>query len=136
MRRSVAQKYIKHFLLLGVDPFIIADVMLYNVEIAQTFYLDYLGFQLDWQHQFGDNFPLYLQVSKGDCVIHLSEHFGDASPHSAIRIYWENLSLLHAELHAKNDKFAKPQIKKTDWETLELSISDPFSNRLIFWEDA
>ncbi|MFV8344575.1 DUF6155 family protein [Flavobacterium sp. ZB4P13] len=37
MRRSVAQKYIKHFLLLGVDPFIIADVMLYNIEIAQTF---------------------------------------------------------------------------------------------------
>ncbi|AWG22476.1 hypothetical protein FFWV33_13545 [Flavobacterium faecale] len=37
MRRSVAQKYIKHFLLLGVDPFIIADLMLYNIEIAQTF---------------------------------------------------------------------------------------------------
>lgn len=37
MRRSVAQKYIKHFILLGVDRFIIADVMLYNIEIAQTF---------------------------------------------------------------------------------------------------
>ena len=37
MRRSVGQKYIKHFILLGVDPFIIADVMLYNVEIAQSF---------------------------------------------------------------------------------------------------
>jgi hypothetical protein len=37
MRRSVAQKYIKHFIVLGVDPFIIADVMLYNIEIAQTF---------------------------------------------------------------------------------------------------
>ena len=37
MRRSVAQKYIKHFIILGVDPFVIADVMLYNVEIAQTF---------------------------------------------------------------------------------------------------
>jgi hypothetical protein len=37
MRRSVAQKYIKHFILLGVDPFVIADVMLYNIEIAQTF---------------------------------------------------------------------------------------------------
>jgi hypothetical protein len=36
MRRSVAQN-IKHFLLLGVDPFVIADVMLYNIEIAQTF---------------------------------------------------------------------------------------------------
>jgi hypothetical protein len=37
MRRSVAQKYIKHFILLGVDPFIIADIMLYAIEIAQTF---------------------------------------------------------------------------------------------------
>ena len=37
MRRSVAQKIIKHFILLGVDPFVIADLMLYNIEIAQTF---------------------------------------------------------------------------------------------------
>lgn len=37
MRRSVAQKYIKHFILLGVDSFIIGDVMLYAIEIAQTF---------------------------------------------------------------------------------------------------
>lgn len=37
MRRSVAQKYIKHFMVLGVDPFVIADLMLYNIEIAQTF---------------------------------------------------------------------------------------------------
>src|SRR6478736_8229963 len=40
MRRSVAQKYIKHFMVLGVDPFIIADIMLYNIEIAQTFASD------------------------------------------------------------------------------------------------
>ena len=40
MRRSVGQKYIKHFIQLGVDPFIIADVMLYNIEIAQTFSIE------------------------------------------------------------------------------------------------
>jgi putative NIF3 family GTP cyclohydrolase 1 type 2 len=37
MRRSVGQKFIKHFITLGVDVFIIADIMLYNIEIAQTF---------------------------------------------------------------------------------------------------
>lgn len=37
MRRSVAQKYIKHFIVLGVDPYVIADIMLYNIEIAQAF---------------------------------------------------------------------------------------------------
>lgn len=37
MRRSVAQNLIKHFVVLGVDPFVIADVMLYNIEIAQAY---------------------------------------------------------------------------------------------------
>lgn len=39
-RRSIAQKYIKHFIQLGVEPHLIADVMLYNLEIAQSFSLD------------------------------------------------------------------------------------------------
>lgn len=37
LRRSTAQKIIKHFLTLGVDCFIIADLMLYNIEIAQSY---------------------------------------------------------------------------------------------------
>jgi hypothetical protein len=36
MRRSIAQKFIKHFILLGVDAYIISDIMLYTLEIAQT----------------------------------------------------------------------------------------------------
>jgi hypothetical protein len=39
-RRSVAQKYIKHFMKLGVEPHLVADVMLYNLEIAQSFSLE------------------------------------------------------------------------------------------------
>ncbi|WP_291867419.1 DUF6155 family protein [Maribacter sp.] len=39
-RRSVAQKYIKHFIKLGVEPTLIADVMLFNLEIAQSFSLE------------------------------------------------------------------------------------------------
>ena len=36
-RRSTAQKYIKHFISLGVDAHLIADVMLFSIEIAQSF---------------------------------------------------------------------------------------------------
>lgn len=36
-RRSVAQKYIKHFKSLGMDPNLLADLMLFNIEIAQTY---------------------------------------------------------------------------------------------------
>ena len=37
MRRSVAQKYIRHFKRLGVEASLIADIMLYHIEIAQTY---------------------------------------------------------------------------------------------------
>lgn len=37
MRRSVAQKWIKKLILLDADASLLADVMLFNIEIAQTF---------------------------------------------------------------------------------------------------
>lgn len=40
LRRSVAMKYIKHFVSLGVDPFLVADVMLYALETALRYTSD------------------------------------------------------------------------------------------------
>ncbi len=37
LRRSVAQRCIRHFKKLGVENTLIADLMLYNIEIAQTY---------------------------------------------------------------------------------------------------
>ncbi|RYY31001.1 MAG: hypothetical protein EOP46_21110, partial [Sphingobacteriaceae bacterium] len=37
LRRSTAQKYIKNFLSLGVDPHVVTDVMLFNIETAQRY---------------------------------------------------------------------------------------------------
>jgi hypothetical protein len=36
-RRSIAQRYIKHFMTLGVDPHLIGDLMLFNLETSQAF---------------------------------------------------------------------------------------------------
>lgn len=37
MRLSVAQKMIREYIRLGVDPYIIADIMLYNLEVALSY---------------------------------------------------------------------------------------------------
>ncbi|MDX1761207.1 MAG: DUF6155 family protein [Christiangramia sp.] len=39
-RRSVAQKLIKHFIKLEMEPHALADIMFYNIEVAQTFSAD------------------------------------------------------------------------------------------------
>jgi catechol 2,3-dioxygenase-like lactoylglutathione lyase family enzyme len=105
----------------------------YSEEKAKEFYLDFLGFTLDWEHRFGDNFPLYMQITRGSLRLHLTEHHGDCTPGSVIFVPTEGLDALHAELNAKDYKHAKPGIQKVDWGR-ELSVADPFGNRIRFCE--
>ena len=71
---------------------------------AKEFYVDFLGFKVDWEHRFEEGLPLYMQISRDGCVIHLSEHHGDCTPGSAIRIETTELEKLQAELLAKQYK--------------------------------
>ncbi|AUM68157.1 glyoxalase superfamily protein [Pseudomonas fluorescens] len=97
-----------------------------------AFYVDFLGFTVDWQHRFGDDYPLYLQVSRGDCVLHLSEHHGDCTPGSALRIETDELEAFQAQLLAKQYPFARPQIQAMPWGSQDMTVIDPFGNRLVF----
>ncbi len=103
---------------------------------AREFYVDYLGFGVDWEHRFSDDAPLYLQVSKDECVIHLSEHHGDCCPGGAMRIATTELDTFEQELLAKDYKYYRPAIQKMPWGTRDMSITDPFGNRLTFTDAA
>ena len=52
----------------------------FSEEKAREFYLGFLGFTMDWEHRFVPTAPLYLQLTRGNLVLHLSEHYGDATP--------------------------------------------------------
>jgi uncharacterized glyoxalase superfamily protein PhnB len=99
---------------------------------AKEFYLSFLGFTVDWEHRFADDLPLYMQVSKDGCVLHLSEHHGDGSPGAALRIETSDLEAFHSELLSKKYKYARPGIETMPWGTREMSVKDPFGNRLTF----
>lgn len=101
---------------------------------AREFYLDFLGFKLDWEHRFEPGFPLYMQVSRGGCVLHLSEHHGDACPGAAVRIETDELDAFHAQLTAAQYKYARPGIETTPWDSREVRLADPFGNRLTFFQ--
>ena len=99
---------------------------------AKEFYVDFLGFKVDWEHRFADDLPLYMGISKGDCVLHLSEHFGDCCPGAAIRVETDDVDAYQQELIVKQYKNARPGIQNQPWGSREMSINDPFGNRLIF----
>jgi uncharacterized glyoxalase superfamily protein PhnB len=99
---------------------------------AKEFYLNFLGFCIDWEHRFAPDMPLYAQVSRGECVLHLSMHHGDCCPGAALRIETTDLEALLQELVDKNYSAARPKIEAMPWGTNDLTVIDPFGNRLVF----
>jgi uncharacterized glyoxalase superfamily protein PhnB len=105
---------------------------IFDESKAREFYVDFLGFTVDWEHRFEEDLPLYMQVTLGECVLHLSEHHGDSSPGSALRIETEGLEGFQRRLLEKRYRYARPGIVETPWRTRDMSVSDPFGNRLTF----
>lgn len=102
---------------------------------AREFYIDFLGFTVVFEHRFEPGFPLYMGISKDDCVVHLSEHHGDGSPGSHIRVECGDIDAFQATLIAKAYKYGRPGIQDTPWKTREFTVHDPFGNRLTFFID-
>ena len=109
---------------------------IFDIAKAREFYVGFLGFEVQWEHRFDDNAPLYMAVGRDGCVLHLSEHHGDGSPGIAVRIQVEDIAALHRELTAKKYRFARPGLEETPWKTREVSVADPFGDQLHFYEDA
>ncbi len=100
---------------------------------ARGFYLDYLGMTADWEHRFEPHLPLYLQVSRGDLVLHLSEHHGDATPGSTVYVAMTGLTQFHDELAERDYPHLNPEVGTDELGTW-LELIDPFGNRLRFHE--
>jgi hypothetical protein len=112
---------------------VVPILRIFSIEKAKEFYLGFLGFSWDWEHRYGDNFPLYAQVSRGGLAFHLSEHHGDGSPGAAVIVTMHGIEDFHRELAARDYRYDKPGLEKQPWART-VTVHDPFGNKLIFSE--
>jgi catechol 2,3-dioxygenase-like lactoylglutathione lyase family enzyme len=113
---------------------VVPILRIFDLAKADEFYLDYLGFHVDWDHRFDDNAPLYRQISRDDLVLHLSEHHGDGSPGARVRVTMHGIEAFLKELGAKNYRYMRPGLQTTPWNTRETGVTDPFGNLIRFVE--
>jgi hypothetical protein len=107
---------------------------MYDLAKTREFYLDFLGFRIDWEHRFAENLPLYMQVSRGGLVLHLSQHHGDATPGARVRITTNGIAALHEELSAREYTYARPGLEHAPWGERSVTVTDPVGNHLVFYE--
>ena len=104
---------------------------------AKRFYVDFLGFEVEFEHRFEAGAPLYMGLQKDDCRLHLSEHYGDGTPGSGVRIPVADVREFAKSLREKNFENARPgEPQLQDWGSWEITIQDPASNRLTFYTEA
>lgn len=98
----------------------------------REFYIDFLGFSVIFEHRFAPDAPLYVSLRMGACELHVSEHHGDATPGGAARIAVPDVHAYAKALNAKRYKHAGPGVQRQPYGWDDMSIADPFGNRLIF----
>ncbi len=102
---------------------------------AKAFYLNFLGFSLDWEHRFEPDMPHYCQVSREAVQLHLTEHHGDCTPGATVFVVAQDLRRFHAEISPKGYAFNRPGIEPAPWGGLLVEAVDPFANHLRFWQE-
>ena len=107
---------------------------MFDESKAKAFYIDYLGFEVDWECRFSPTAPLYMQIRLGDAVIHLDGHAKEDAPISQVNIPVLGLQNYCEYLIAKEAAYPKPSVVDPRYlgRNTDMNMFDPFGNLLIF----
>jgi catechol 2,3-dioxygenase-like lactoylglutathione lyase family enzyme len=98
---------------------------------AREFYIDWLGFEVEFEARPEPGAPLYMGIRKGDCCLRLSEHHGDGIPGTHVLVECDELEAFHASLAPY--KYYRPSLQDQEWGQREMTVQDGFGNRLVFF---
>ena len=88
---------------------------IFDYQQALKFYVDWLGFRIDWEELPAWS-PLYMQVSRGDIVLHLTGHHGDSCPGLKAMVEVKGLVTYHHLLRQKDYLFVSHRTQKSQLE--------------------
>lgn len=103
---------------------------------ARAFYVDTLGFAVDFEHRFEPGMPTFLGVSRDETTLGLSQHHGDGTLGSVVWVPTRNLAAYRARVTEAAAGSLRPDIDRTAPGGPTMTITDPFGNELRFCEQA
>lgn len=96
---------------------------------SADFYVRSLGFEFDWEHRFADDFPAYVQVSRGPLTLHLSEHEGGGTTEADFFVRVPDVDTVYEVVVESG---VTPDSEPTDQEygMRDFCVVDPDGNRI------
>jgi hypothetical protein len=87
-------------------------------------------------HRFGPDLPLCPGLDREGAALPLSEHHGEITPGTRVRIAATGIRDFHEESGARADAGMRPRPPHwQEWGERDLTLIAPFGNRLTFHEE-
>ena len=72
-----------------------------DYEKSKSFYIDGLGFSIDWEHRFEPDFPVYMQITRDGLSLSLSQHTGDCQVGGLVHIFVESVDDWYSDFQSR-----------------------------------
>jgi catechol 2,3-dioxygenase-like lactoylglutathione lyase family enzyme len=110
---------------------VIPQLRITHADRSLRFYVDGLGFRVDWEHRFEPGFPLFVQLTRQGQTIFLTEHTGDCQVGGAVYFIVPDAAECESAF-AQAGIVPTQALAATPWGTCEFVLTDPDGNRLRF----
>ena len=100
-----------------------------NYARSKAFYVDALGFRIDWEHRFEPHFPVFMQVSRDDMALFLTEHRGDCEFGGLVHFYVDDVDAWYAEFVQQGVAVHEPPNESLQG-LRDMTVLDPDGNKL------
>jgi uncharacterized glyoxalase superfamily protein PhnB len=102
-----------------------------NWNRTRAFYVDGLGFGVDWEDRFEPGLPVFASLTRDGLSLFLTEHTGDCQPGCAAYFVVDDVDGLYREISSRGVKPTEPP-GDTEWGAREMTVVDPDGNKLRF----
>src|SRR5436309_10195887 len=92
-----------------------------NWQRTRAFYVDGLGFSVDWEHRFEPGLPVFAQLTRDGLSLFMTEHAGDCQVGGAAYLVVDDVDALFREIGRRGIQPAEPP-GDTEWQAREMKI--------------
>jgi catechol 2,3-dioxygenase-like lactoylglutathione lyase family enzyme len=103
-----------------------------HLDDVRPFYVDYLGFTVEFEHRFAPDLPRYVRVARDAARLDLSEHHGDGTPGTVVWIPVADVTRLADDLVSRAWPTSRPAVDHDAPGGPTVEVIDPNGNVLRF----
>ncbi len=97
---------------------------------SKRFYVDGLGFAVDWESRFQPGFPVFMQVSRDGMSFFLTEHKGDCPTGALIHLFVPDVDAWFDECVRRGVSVSEPPNESLQG-LRSMTIVDPDGNKVM-----